>query len=190
MLMADFNFTDFRGSATEPAGGVYYLSPDLKTVTPVLRGIAMANGVALSPDDKRLWVGEFGGGRLIRIDLADATTIAPLGSRVAYHFIGPSPDSMRTDAKGNVYVVLYGQGRVLVFDPAGIPIGQILLPGREQGRNLQSTNLAISPDTDDLYVVAADDDPMRGSAVFHAHGYAPSAPLFSHQSTATPGASR
>lgn len=29
-------FTDFRGTSTEPKGGVYYISPDLKTITPVL----------------------------------------------------------------------------------------------------------------------------------------------------------
>jgi lactonase len=36
---------------------------------------------------------------------------------------------MRADADGNLYVAIYGQGRVLVFNKNGLPIGQILLPG-------------------------------------------------------------
>jgi lactonase len=52
---------------------------------------------------------------------------------------------MRADADGNLYVAMYGQGRVLVFNGKGIPIGHILLPGRDSGHNLHSTNLAIKP---------------------------------------------
>uniref|UniRef100_UPI0005B26340 SMP-30/gluconolactonase/LRE family protein n=1 Tax=Methylobacterium sp. B34 TaxID=95563 RepID=UPI0005B26340 len=55
-----FYFTDFRGTSTDPKGGAYYVSPDLGTVTPVLPNLALANGVALSPDGKTLWVTEFG----------------------------------------------------------------------------------------------------------------------------------
>ena len=35
-----------------PKGGVYYVSPDFKTVTPVIQNISVANGVALSTDEK------------------------------------------------------------------------------------------------------------------------------------------
>ena len=47
-----FYFTDFRGYSTNPKGGVYYVSPDFKTVTPVIQNISVANGVALSTDEK------------------------------------------------------------------------------------------------------------------------------------------
>ncbi|PTE92145.1 lactonase, partial [Staphylococcus cohnii] len=53
-----FYFTDFRGYSTNPQGGVYYVSPDFKTVTPVIQNIAVANGVALSTDERILWVTE------------------------------------------------------------------------------------------------------------------------------------
>ena len=45
-------FSDFRGISTEPKGGAYYVSPDFKTISPVLSRLAMANGIALSPDGK------------------------------------------------------------------------------------------------------------------------------------------
>lgn len=120
------------------------------------------------PDGKSLWATEFGRNLLHRVQLSDATTIAPIGSAIAYRFIGPAPDSMRVDADGNVYVALYGQGRVLAFNRNGIPIGQVLLPERDSGHNLASTSLAIDPNRNDLYAVANDGDGGQGATVFHA----------------------
>ena len=174
-----FYFTDFQGSATDPRGGVYYASPDFSTIRPVLARLAMANGVALSPDGKELWATEFGRNLLHRIELADATTITPLGSAIAYHFTGPAPDSTRADADGNLYVAIYGQGRVLAFNRNGIPIGQVLLPGREQGHNLQSTSMAIRPGTNDLYIVTSDGNGGQGATIFHAKVFAPGLRPFS-----------
>ena len=102
---------------------------------------------------KELWVTEFSRNLLHRVQLVDPTTIAPIGTAIAYHFTGPAPDSMRSDSDGNLYVAMYGQGRVLVFNSNGIPIGQVLLPGRDEGHNLQSTNMAIRPGTNDLVIV-------------------------------------
>ena len=63
--------------------------------------------------------------------------MARFGALIPYHFVGRAPDSMRTDSEGNVYVAMNRQGRVLVFNPYGMPIGQILLPGREQNHFLR-----------------------------------------------------
>ena len=174
-------FTDFRGTSTDPKGGVYYLSPDLRTITPVLSHLAMANGVALSASEKVLWATESGRNLLHRVELLNATTIAPVGSTIPYHFIGPLPDSMRVDSDGNVYVAMYGQGRVLAFNRNGIPIGEVLLPGRDDGHNLESTNMAIRPGTNDLYIVAADTEGGEGATIFHAKTFATALPLYSHQ---------
>jgi len=176
-----FYFTDFKGNATEPRGGVYYAEPDLITIKPVLPHLAMANGLALSADGKTLWATEFGRNLLHRIELADATTIAPIGSAIAYHFTGPAPDSMRADADGNVYVAIYGQGRVLAFNRNGIPIGQVLLPGRDGGHNLSSTSLAIDPRRNDLYAVASDMDKGQGATVFHTKAFSKGLPPASSQ---------
>ncbi|BBP65736.1 hypothetical protein PHLH5_32770 [Pseudomonas sp. Cab53] len=172
-----FYFSDFKGISTEPKGGIYYVSPDLSTPVVVLPHLSMANGVTLSPDGKTLWATEFGRNLLHRIDLANATTIATISSSIPYRFTGPSPDSMRVDADGNVYVAIYGQGRVMVFNQIGIPIGQVLLPGREQGHNLLSTSLAIDPNTNTLYSVTSDGDKGQGATIFSAkvftHGLPP-----------------
>jgi lactonase len=173
-----FYFTDFRGSSTDPQGGVYYVASDLRTITPVLPHLAMANGVALSPDGKTLWVTEFSRNLLHRVELQDATTPTAFGTAVVYHFTGPAPDSLRADSDGNVYVALYGQGRVLVFNPHGIPIGQVLLPGRDEGFNLNSTSMALRPGTNELYVVTHDGRGKQGAAIFRARAFASALSLY------------
>ena len=176
-----FYFTDFRGASTDPKGGVYYVSPDFGTVTPVLPRLAMANGVALGPDGKALWATEFARNLLHRVELADATTATPFGTAVAYHFTGPAPDSMRADADGNLCVAMYGQGRVLVFNRNGIPTGQVLLPGRDEGHNLRSTSMATRPGTDDLYIVTNDAAGGQGATIFRAKAFASALRPYSHQ---------
>jgi lactonase len=78
----------------------------------LLRHLAMANGVALSPDGKELWGTEFSRNLLHRIELAGPTTIAPFGTAVAYHFTGPAPDSMRADSDGNLSRSTYSALRI------------------------------------------------------------------------------
>ena len=107
-------FTDFKGSSTVPTGGLYYLSPDFKKITVIDPHLGIANGVGISPNGKRLYVTESAKGLLHRIELIDATTIAPFGETVAHKFSGPLPDSLRVDGDGNVWVALYKIGRAHV----------------------------------------------------------------------------
>jgi lactonase len=204
-----FYFTDFRGTSTEATGGLFYVTPDHREIRPVLPHLCAANGVALSPDDKVLWVTEYCANRLHRIELAAPGVRARGGVSVPHTFAGRAPDSMRTDGDGNAYVALNWQARVLVLSPFGVPIGQILLPGREDNRYLKSTSLALVPGTRDLVIVARDGLPpgrpkarrapsggsevhavtsvgaeasARGEAmIFSARGVAPGFPMFSHQ---------
>jgi lactonase len=175
-----FYFTDFRGTSTDPRGGVYYVSPDFKTITAVLPRLSEANGIDLSPDGKRLWATEFGRNLLHRVDLETATQAAVIGTAIPYQFTGAAPDSMRVDSDGNVYVAMYGQGRVLVFNRNGIPIGQVLLPGRESGHNLESTSMALKSGTNELYIVT-NDGAGRCATIFHATVFAKAHPLYSHR---------
>lgn len=174
-------FTDCKGSSTRPTGGVYYVAPDARTITPLLPNMAMANGVTLSPDGKVLWATEFAAGRLHRLDLDEQGGIAPFGSAVPYQFTGRAPDSMRTDADGNVYVAMFHQARILVFSPNGVPIGQILLPEREQNHFLNVSSMAFLPGNREMVIVAWDELGGRGAMIFKAQGFAKGARLFSHQ---------
>ena len=76
-------------------------------------------------------------------------------------------------------MAIYSQGRVLVFNKNGIPIGQILLPGRDEGHNLQSTSMAIRPGTNDLYIVTSDGNGGQCATIFQANVFATALqPLF------------
>ncbi len=80
----------------------------------------------------------------------------------------------------NLYVAMYSQGRVLVFNHNGMPIGQVLLPGRERGHNLRSTSLAIRPGTDEMLIVTNDWDGGEGSTIFRAQAFGKALPLYAH----------
>lgn len=176
-----FYMTDFRGSSTQPIGGVYYLPPGFDSIWPVLPAMCGANGVALSPDGKVLWATEFSACRLHRADLSAPATIPHTGTSIPYQFVGPGADSMRTDADGNVYVAMNRQGRILVFSPYGIPIGQIHLPGRERNHFLRSTSLAPKPGSRDVFIVSRDEVGGGGAMIFKAGGFADGHATFSHQ---------
>ncbi|MBB4003413.1 SMP-30/gluconolactonase/LRE family protein [Aurantimonas endophytica] len=173
-----FYFTDFKGGSSRPDGGVYYVGPDGGEPVSILPNLRIANGIGLSADGKTLWVTELAGGKLHRVSLSDATTVAPFGDLITYTFTGAGPDSLRIDADGNVYVAMYGQARVLVFNPLGLPIGQYLLPGRDEGHNLRSTSMAIRPGTDEMLILTNDWDRGRGSTIFAVRALAKAAPSF------------
>lgn len=68
-----------------------------------------------------------------------------------------------------------------MFNRNGIAIGQVLLPSRDDGHNLQFTRMAIQPDTDDLYIVKNDENGGQGATIFHAKTFAKALPLYSQQ---------
>lgn len=169
-----FYFSDFKGTSTDPQGGVYYVSPDFTTITPVIPHLSQANGVALSPDGKTLWATEYARNNLHRVTLDGPAAIPLTGTKIPYHFIGAGPDSMRVDQDGNVYVAMMGQGRVLIFNWTGVPIGQVLVPGREKGLNLRSASLALHPHKPEMRIVTGNfaDAPSKEARIFSGPAFA------------------
>lgn len=169
-----FYFTDFKGVATNPEGGVYYVSPDYKKVTPILQNLAIANGVAMTPDYKNLWVTEVAGNRVLYVELKeDGVTIAPFGASVVCHLTGHlGPDSCCVDEDGNLYIAMYNQGRVLVLNKMGFPIGQIVLPEAAYGHMLRTTSIAFMPESDQVVICSNDGDGGKGSWLYTARGFA------------------
>ncbi|CAM7188115.1 hypothetical protein KLPMMM109M2_02280 [Klebsiella pneumoniae] len=166
-----FYFTDSRGNSADPQGGVFYVSPNVGSIHAILPGLAVGNGIAIDPVGSQIWATEHAKNRLHRVRLSDATTVAPFGSVVTYQFTGPAPDGARVDSEGNVYVAISGQGRVMVFNRNGLPIGQIVLPDRDKGRNLKSTSLAIRPGHRELFIVANSGTEPGGAMIFRSDTY-------------------
>jgi gluconolactonase len=85
----------------------------------VASGFDKPNGIALSPDERILYVAD--SGRPHRVTAHDEG-----GARVVAVIPG-EPDGLKTDGVGRIYVSAVGG--VLVLTPAGELLGQILVPG-------------------------------------------------------------
>lgn len=165
-----FYFTDLRGDAFDPIGGVYYVSPDFKKVTPFMQHMAGPNGVAMSPDYSTLWVTESHTGRIHRVMVKGKNFTTKNVVYTTTGFYGP--DSCEIDSDGNLYIAMYGQGKVIILNSFGYPIGQILMPGRDKGENLVVTHTDICPGTDDIYIIACDDNGDNGCWIYKTKAFA------------------
>ena len=115
-----------KGEAKEIDGRyVYRLDPETKQVTKVAEGFDQPNGLAFSPDEKRLYVADSGKPRHIRaFDVKDDGTLG--GGDVLCTIDKGVPDGIRCDERGNIWSSA-GDG-VQVFAPNGKLIGRIAVP--------------------------------------------------------------
>ena len=99
------------------------------------------NGLAFSPDEKKLYIADSGSPRLIRsFEVRDDGTV--IGGEVFCKIDKGGPDGIRVDADGRVWSSA-GDG-MQIFDPMGKLIGKILVPespanlcfGGEDGKTL------------------------------------------------------
>lgn len=173
--------TDFTGIVPNPTGGVYRFSSDFKKVDLILNGLAGANGVSLAPEGNVLWIGETFRNAILRIALADdgVSLAAVDGVCYAYYSTGVpgGPDSNKVDVDGNLYQCIVSQGRAVVLNANGIPVANVVIPGRDEGMHLKSTNLAFKPGTGEGYIVAGGEG---GPSVFKFSALAKGLSLFSH----------
>jgi len=145
------------GSGQTDLGKIFYIASD-GAMKEVASDIHFANGIAVSPDGKRLYVVETHTGRLLsfsigpdgllteRREFANLAGILGDSKHKVFH-----PDSMQVDQHGNLFVALYDGGGYAVFDPAGKLLKHVDIPGRHH------TNLAISPDGKSIYITAVYD---------------------------------
>jgi gluconolactonase len=122
-------------ATSELPQAVYRIDPISGVAACVMDGIPGPNGLAFSPDERKLYiVASRAEPREIRAyDVIDGKRLAP--ERVLID-AGPggTPDGFRVDVDGNLWCG-WGMGRpeldgVRVFNPAGQPIGHIHLPER------------------------------------------------------------
>jgi len=109
--------------------GVYRLAPD-GTVTPIDRSLSFPNGIALSPDERTLFVSNSDPQRPIWIAYDLDAAGEPTGRRIfadASDLIAPTapglPDGMAMSADGHLFAT--APGGVLVFAKDGRRLGRI-----------------------------------------------------------------
>jgi lactonase len=170
--------TDFTGKPGNPTGGVYRWSPDFQSVEPLMPNLVTPNGIAFGPDEKSLWVSCSLAKEISHLTLDD-TRKRVQQPAVLYKLNGPGGDGIRVDVQGNMYLALNFQGRVLIFDKHGVPVASVLMPGRDRGELLSTTNVAFKPGTDEVYAVASGE--AGGSWIYKFQGLARGVPPYSHR---------
>lgn len=147
------------------ADRVCRLDPETGQVAVVADSLDKPNGLAFSPDESVLYVGDSGAVRGAgdydparpRRVLAFAVVGDRLADeRVLADPIPGFPDGLKVDADGRVYVS--SADGVLVYDPDGAPLGEIELPG--------AVNFTFGGRAGDVLFITRDD------AVWAAHLHA------------------
>ena len=149
-------FTDPWGSSlANPRGAVYYVSPEGKT-SRIIDNMAFPNGIALSPDEKNLYISETSRGAVWAVGLEEPGVITQRRARILANLPGggQGPDGMTLDEHGNLYVAYVDAGEVVVLTPKGKLIGTIKLP---DGEGAFTTNVAFGgPDRKTLYITESE----------------------------------
>jgi len=132
---------DFGEGATREIefNGVFRVSPDLSTVSPVVRDFQTPNGLAFSVDEKVLFVNDTARMQIRGFAVRPDGTLDLATDRVFFQFPGAhddglgGPDGMKVDLEGNVYCG--GPGGLWIIDPSGRHLGT-LRHGATQTNNL------------------------------------------------------
>jgi len=108
-----------------PFQGVYRLGSD-GSVRLLTKDLVQPNGLAFSPDGKRLYIDDT---KQREIRVYDVAVNGELKNGKLFgkeEGRGGVPDGMRVDVKGNVFVT--GPGGIWVWDPDGRHLGTIMMP--------------------------------------------------------------
>ncbi|MDP1993163.1 MAG: SMP-30/gluconolactonase/LRE family protein [Syntrophales bacterium] len=162
-------FTDPHGSSAENPHGCVYCVSSGGEMTCLASGLAFPNGLALSLDEKYLFVADTRKNRILRYVL-DPPVRSYLFSQLSG---GWGPDGIAFDTAENLYVAQYGGGAVIVLNPKGELIERIDVGG------LFPTNVAFGgADGRTLYMTEVE----TGSVYFFRTEF-PGLPLFGTMGT-------
>ena len=135
----DPSYGHLQGFRPEPSAGdyVYRFDPRSGRAEPVADGLDKPNGLAFSPDETVLYVGDSGANqapgshhpsRPYHILAHDVLGGRHLSAPRLFAVVAPGfPDGLKVDSEGRVYSS--SASGVLVFGPTGDPLGEIRLPG-------------------------------------------------------------
>lgn len=137
--------------ATDPdwknqRGRLWRIDPNGTAI--VLREMGTANGIALSPDQKTLYVNESVQRNIHAFTLNDRGDI--VASRRLVHFEEHGLDGMACDSNGNLWVTRHGKGTIVVLSSDGSLLNEFELTGQKP------SNLVFSPDGKSLFITVQD----------------------------------
>jgi gluconolactonase len=114
------------GEQEQPHNGVYRLTPGDEPEL-LSTDLDRPNGLAFSPDESVLYVGDSGQRKLHAFDVRTDGTLANFRLVADMNHEEPgSPDGMKVDEEGRVFIT--GATGVWVFEPDGVHLGIIATP--------------------------------------------------------------
>lgn len=133
----------------ESTGQLWRIDTD-GTTTLLEENMGTTNGVEVSTDEAKLYVGESVQQRVWQYDLSEDGEIS--NKRLLIEFSDFGLDGIRCDRNGNLYITRHGKGTVLIVSPEGEIIREI-----EMADGKSVTNLAFGgPDGKTVYCTVAD----------------------------------
>lgn len=119
---------DFHTDRSAAGGHFYRLDGD--TLTPVVDGIAVANGLAFSPDGRTMYAASSPSRKIDALDLDPAT--GAVSNRRTFIQFGPEEkgflDGATVDAEGGYWLAMVGIGEVRRYRPDGSLDRTIVMP--------------------------------------------------------------
>lgn len=129
----------------QPVRGVYKLTPDGKLIR-MVESLGIPNGVALSPDESKLYIADSATGNLFVMPRDGASPPELFAEQPLPPGAEPLADGIKVDAKGNVYAA--SREGISIFNAIGLYLGHIALPERV-------SNMAWGDDGKTLYITAS-----------------------------------
>lgn len=149
-------------TADRPSGNLYRLDPD-RTVTRVDSGYSVANGPAISPDQRWLYHTDTPSRQVYRFAL-DEDGVRHRTPFIRFERDWGYPDGMTVDAEGGLWIAHWGGARISRFTPEGKLDRSVALPAS------QITNIAFAGEgLDRMFVTSAADglpDEKHAGALF------------------------
>jgi gluconolactonase len=144
----DPSYGHLQGFRPPPQVGdqVYRYDPRSGALSVVADGFDKPNGLAFSPDEDVLYVGDSGGPRhIVAFDVVGGARLA--GRRVLAASTPEHPDGLKVDGDGRVFASAADGVRIL--DPSGEHVGTIPVPG--------AVNFTFGGVDGDILFITADD---------------------------------
>jgi gluconolactonase len=163
-------FGPYQDIPTAVAGKILYLAPGSQRWVEVANDLNYANGVGVSPDQKTLYVSETVGNCILKFSINADGSLSHRANFALLNLLVPNkntswwlgPDSMKLDAKGNLYVAQWFGGKILKISPAGKLLHVFPIAAGDG-----TTNVAFGPGEKDLYVTVVKDpnDPKASGSI-------------------------